>query len=59
LDAGYRSSGLRVVDRRFVNNHIQIVSGLEFEYYSDEVQDSPIAREDFALEVELATLYQF
>jgi outer membrane protein len=59
LDAGYRSSGLRVVDRRFVSEHIQIVSGLEFEYYSNDVQDSPIAREDFALEVELAMLYQF
>ena len=59
LDAGYRSSGLRVVDRRFASEHIQIVSGFEFEYYSNDVQDSPIAREDFALEVELAMLYQF
>ena len=59
LDAGYRSSGLRVVDRRFASEHIQIVSGLEFEYYSSDVQESPIAREDFALEVELAMLYHF
>lgn len=59
LDTGYRSSGLRIVDRRFVNEHIQIVSGLEFEYYGSDVQDSPIAREDYAVEVELAILYQF
>jgi outer membrane scaffolding protein for murein synthesis (MipA/OmpV family) len=59
LDSGYRSSGLRLVDRRFASEHIQIVSGLEFEYYSNDVQDSPIAREDYALEVELAVLYQF
>jgi MipA family protein len=59
LDGGHRSSGLRLVDRRFVSEHIQIVSGMEFEYYSNDVQDSPIAREDFALEVELATLYHF
>jgi outer membrane protein len=59
LDSGYRSSGLRLVDRRFASEHIQIVSGLEFEYYSNDVQDSPIAREDFALEVELAMLYHF
>jgi len=59
LDSGYRSSGLRIVDRRFASEHIQIVSGMEFEYYSNDVQDSPIAREDFALEVELAMLYQF
>lgn len=59
LDSGYRSSGLRVVDRRFVSEHIQIVSGLELEYYSSDVRDSPIAREDFAAEVELAILYHF
>jgi len=59
LDSGYRSTGLRVVDRRFVNDHIQIISGVEFEYYSDDVQDSPIAREDYALEVELAMIYHF
>jgi MipA family protein len=59
LDGGYRSSGLRLVDRRFVNNNVQVVSGFEFEYYSNEVQDSPIAREDFALEVELGVLYHF
>jgi outer membrane scaffolding protein for murein synthesis (MipA/OmpV family) len=59
LDGGYRSSGLRIVDRRFASEHIQIVSGLEFEYYSSDVRDSPIAREDFAVEVELAMLYHF
>lgn len=59
LNSGYRSSGLRLVDRRFVGEHIQIVSGLEFQYFSSDVQDSPIAREDFATEVELAVLYQF
>jgi outer membrane protein len=59
LDGGHRSTGLRLVDRRFASEHIQIVSGLEFEYYSSDVQDSPIAREDFALELELGVLYQF
>lgn len=59
LDVGYRSSGLRVVDRRFASEHIQIVSGLELEYYSSDVRDSPIAREDVAAEVELAILYHF
>ena len=59
LDGGYRSSGLRLVDRRFVGEHIQIVSGLEFQYYGSDVQESPIAREDFAVEVELGVLWQF
>ena len=59
LDGGYRSTGLRLVDRRYLSEHIQIVSGLELEYYSSDVRDSPIAREDFASEVELAILYHF
>lgn len=59
LDAGYRSSGMRLVDRRFVGEHVQIVSGLEFQYYSSDVRDSPIAREDYSVEVELAVLYHF
>lgn len=59
LDGGYRSSGLRLVDRRFLGEHFQIVSGLEFQYYSSDVRDSPIAREDFAVEVELAVIFHF
>lgn len=59
LDSGYRSSGLRLVDRRFVREHIQIVSGLEFQYFGSDVQDSPIAREDFAVEVELGVVFHF
>ncbi len=59
LDGGYRSSGLRLVDRRFLGEHVQIVSGLEFQYFDSDVQDSPIAREDYALEVELGVVYQF
>jgi outer membrane scaffolding protein for murein synthesis (MipA/OmpV family) len=59
LDGGYRSSGLRLVDRRFSGKHIQIVSGLEFQYFSSDVQASPIAREDFAVEVELGVVFHF
>lgn len=59
LDAGYRSSGVRLVDRRIVSEHIQVVSGLEFEYYGGDVRRSPIAREDFALELELAVIFNF
>lgn len=59
LDGGYRSSGLRLVDRRIVGKHVQIVSGLEFQYFGSDVQESPIAREDFAVEVELAVIFHF
>jgi len=59
LDGGYRSSGLRVVDRRFAGMHFQIVSGFEVQLFGSDVQDSPIAREDFSVEVELGVLYHF
>ncbi len=59
LGGGHRSTGLRLVDRRFVGKHVQIVTGFEFEYFGSDVQDSPIAREDFAVEVELGMLYHF
>jgi MipA family protein len=59
LGGGYRSTGLRLVDRRFIGKNVQIVSGFEFQYFSDDVRDSPIAREDFALEVELGVIFQF
>lgn len=59
LNSGYRSSGLRLVDRRFASKHIQIVSGFEFEYFSSAVRKSPIAREGFGVEVELAVIYHF
>ena len=59
LDSGYRSSGVRLVDRRMLGKHVQVVSGLEFEYYSSDVRESPIAREDFAVELELAVVFHF
>lgn len=59
VDGGYRSSGLRVVDRRFAGKHFQIVSGFEVQLFGSDVQDSPIAREDFSVEVELGVLYHF
>lgn len=59
VDGGYRSAGLRLVDRRFVGEHFQIVSGFELQYFGSDIQDSPIAREDFAVEVELGLVYYF
>lgn len=59
LDGGHRSAGIRLVDRRYLTDHLQLVSGFEFEVYSSDVRDSPIAREDFAAEVELAIVYHF
>lgn len=59
LDGGYRSSGLRIIDRRFAGKNFQIVSGLEFQYFGSDVQGSPIARDDFAVELELGVVFHF
>lgn len=59
LDGGYRSAGISLIDRRYITNHIQLVSNLGLEYYSNEIQSSPIARQDYEVEVGVTLLYQF
>ena len=59
LDGGYRSTGVTVVDRRYITDNIHIITEAGFELYSKEIQDSPIAREDFETEVGLSVVYHF
>lgn len=59
LDGGYRSTGLNLIDRRYITEHIQIVSQGGIEFYSSDITDSPIAREDFETEVSLSLVYHF
>jgi outer membrane scaffolding protein for murein synthesis (MipA/OmpV family) len=59
LDGGYRSVGLNIIDRRYITEHIQIIAQGGIELYSSDIQDSPIAREDYEIEVGLAVVYQF
>ena len=59
LDGGYRSVGINLIDRRYVTHHIQIITQAGFELYSDDIQDSPIAREDFEMEFGLSAVYHF
>jgi outer membrane protein len=59
LDGGYRSLGLSLVDRRYLTKNLQLVSTAGAELYSSSIQDSPIAREDFELEVGVSLLWQF
>ncbi len=59
LDGGYRSFGVNVLDRRYVTNHLMFIAEAGIELYSSDIQDSPIAREDFEAEVGISLVYQF
>jgi outer membrane scaffolding protein for murein synthesis (MipA/OmpV family) len=59
LSGGYRSAGLNIVDRRYLTEHIQIITQGGVELYSSNIQDSPIAREDYEIEVGISAVYHF
>jgi outer membrane protein len=59
LDGGYRSVGLTLIDRRHLTRNIHLIAQAGAELYSSEIQDSPVAREDYETEVGLSVVYQF
>lgn len=59
LDGGYRSVGLNVIDRRYVTDHIQIISQGGVELYSSDIQESPITKQDYEIELGISAVYQF
>lgn len=59
LNGGYRSTGLTVIDRRYLTDHIHIISEAGVELYADDIHDSPIARKDFEAELGLSLVYHF
>jgi outer membrane scaffolding protein for murein synthesis (MipA/OmpV family) len=59
LDGGYRSTGINLIDRRYLTDHIHIVTQAGIELYSSDIQDSPIAREDYEAELGVAIVYHF
>jgi outer membrane scaffolding protein for murein synthesis (MipA/OmpV family) len=59
LDGGYRSVGLNVIDRRYLTEHIQIITQGGVELYSSDIQESPIARQDYEIELGISAVYQF
>ena len=59
LSGGYRSTGVSLIDRRYLTEHLHIISRAGIELYSSEIQDSPIARQDYEAEVSLAVVYHF
>jgi MipA family protein len=59
LDGGYRSTGVTLIDRRYLTRNIHLIAQAGAELYSNDIQDSPVAREDYEIEVGLSIIYQF
>ncbi len=59
IDGGYRSIGVTFIHRRDLGENLQLLAEAGYELYSDDIQDSDIAREDFEAEVGLALIWVF
>lgn len=59
LDGGYRSVGIELIDRRKITDHIELILKAGAELYHSDIQDSPIARNDYEAEVGASLVYHF
>ena len=59
LSGGYRSTGINLIHRRYLTDHIHVIAAAEAEFYSSDIGDSPIARDDFEAGVELSVVWHF
>jgi outer membrane scaffolding protein for murein synthesis (MipA/OmpV family) len=59
LDGGFRSIGLILIDRRYLTEHIQFTAQGGIQLYSSDIQDSPIARQDYGAGIGLSLVYHF
>jgi outer membrane scaffolding protein for murein synthesis (MipA/OmpV family) len=59
LDGGYRSTGFQIVHRQYLTRNLHAIAQAGAEWYSGEIADSPIAREDYEFEVSLALVWRF
>lgn len=59
LDGGFRSVGLFITDRRKLTKNLQLITKIGTEFYSSDIQDSPLAQDDYKLEVGVVLLWQF
>jgi len=59
LSGGYRSTGLTLIDRRYLTNHVQFLAQAGIEYYNSEIQASPITQKDYEVEIGISLVYQF
>lgn len=59
LSGGFRSVGFNYNYRRFIAERWQIFGEVVYERYSSDIQDSPIARNDYEAEVGIGFIYVF
>ena len=59
LDGGYRSTGINLIHRRYITDHIHVIAAAEAELYSGDIGDSPIARDDYEAGLELSVVWHF
>ena len=59
LDGGFRSAGVTAVGRWNVGARWQVTAQAGYERYSDDIADSPIARDDYEVELGLALTWRF
>ncbi|MDH4006504.1 MAG: MipA/OmpV family protein [Desulfuromonadales bacterium] len=59
LSGGYRSVGVTLIDRRYLTKNIHFICKAGIEYYSSDIQDSPIARQDYEAEAGVSVVYHF
>lgn len=59
LAGGYRSTGINLIHRRSITEHIHVIAAAEAELYSSDIGDSPVARDDYEAGLELSVLWHF
>lgn len=59
LSGGFRSIGINYNYRKYLNEHWQIFGEALYERYSSDIEDSPIARNNYEAEVGVGFIYVF
>ena len=59
LSGGFRSVGINYNYRQYLNENWQVFGEAVYERYSSDIQDSPIARNDYEAEVGIGLIYVF
>lgn len=59
LDGGYRSTGFTLINRRNITRNIHLIAQVGAELYNSDIQDSPVSRKDYELEVGFSIVYHF
>lgn len=59
LSGGFRSIGLNYHYRHYINDNLQVFGESVYERYSSDIEDSPIARNNYEAEVGVGLIYVF